>query len=42
MKGEKVTLDRPRIVSLEYLRFLAVVMIVYDHLGGLRNQCHLV
>lgn len=38
MKGEKVTLDRPRIVSLEYLRFLAVVMIVYDHLGGLRNS----
>lgn len=25
------------IVSLEYLRVLAVIMIVYDHLGGLRN-----
>lgn len=31
-------MERKSIVSMEYLRILAVIMILYDHLGGLRNS----
>lgn len=38
MKDREITMHRQHIFSLEYLRVFAVIMIVYDHLGGLRNS----